>query len=354
MNIIPVILAGGGGTRLWPLSNDDKPKQFHNLTGNGTLLEETIKRLIPLNPDFFVIVTSKKYEKLSRDEITKVGTTGKVLAEPCPRNTAAAVLYAATYLSTIFDDSIMLILPADHYIQRNDEFLRILNIAIKESNTQKLVALGLKPTYPETGYGYIKASGGKDEVLPIDKFVEKPNIKKAKEYIEDGNYFWNSGIFAWSTSLILNYFQDLMPEHYKAFEVLRGLSPEQLESNDGEVWAIKDEVFSSIESISIDYGIMEKADNRVVIPSDFGWTDLGNWKSIDDVLQPDEDLNRAPERDNVIFFSSKKCTVFAENKRIAVIGLENVVIIESGNDILVMDKSKSQDVKSVVEIIKKQ
>ena len=217
-----------------------------------------------------------------------------------------------------------------------------------------MVALGLKPTYPETGYGYIKASVGKDEVLPIDKFVEKPNIKKAKEYIEDGNYFWNSGIFAWSTSLILDYFQDLMPKHYKAFEVLRGLSPEQLESNDGEVWAIKDEVFSSIESISIDYGIMEKADNRVVIPSDFGWTDLGNWKSIDDVLQPDEDLNRAPERDNVIFFSSKKCTVFAENKRIAVIGLENVVIIESGNDILVMDKSKSQDVKSVVEIIKKQ
>ncbi|MDY6967940.1 MAG: mannose-1-phosphate guanylyltransferase [Spirochaetota bacterium] len=353
MNIIPVILAGGGGTRLWPLSNEEKPKQFHNLTGNGTLLEETIKRLIPLNPDFFLVVTSKKNEIQTEHEINKIGITGKILAEPYPRNTAAATLYAAIYLKKKFEDSIMLILPADHYIHRNDEFIKILNIAINEAKNQKLVTLGLKPTYPETGYGYIKAYSGEDEVLYVDKFVEKPNIQKAKEYIENGNYFWNSGIFTWRTSLIIDYFQNLMPEHFKAFEALRRFSPKQLESNDGEVWAVKSEVFSSIKSISIDYGIMEKADNRVVIPSDFGWTDLGNWKSIDDVLLPDKNKNRTLKWENVILSSSKECTVFSENKRVAVIGLENVVIVESGNDILVMDKSKSQDVKEVVDIIKK-
>ncbi len=353
MKIIPVILAGGAGTRLWPLSREEKPKQFHNVSGEGTLLEQTIKRLIPLNPDICLVVTARKYEDASLCELEKIGIRGKILSEPRPRNTAAAILYAATYLSKLYDDSIMIVLPADHYIKRNDLFIEILKKSIDHAETGKLVTIGVKPTYPETGYGYIKAIEGSGDARPIDMFVEKPNIETAKRYLLEGNYFWNSGIFIWKTSVILKNFVRLMPSHHRAFEPLYKLSAAELESNDEPVWGIKESVFSSIESISIDYGVMEKADERVVIPGDFGWGDLGSWASIDDILSPDQNLNRSPEPENALFVGSRNCSVFTEGRRIAVVGVSNLVVVESGNDVLVMDKNSSQRVREVVDLIKK-
>lgn len=353
MKIIPVILAGGAGTRLWPLSREEKPKQFHNVSGEGTLLEQTIKRLIPLNPDICLVVTARKYEEASLCELEKIGISGKILSEPRPRNTAAAILYAATYLSKLYDDSIMIVLPADHYIKRNDLFVEILKKSINHAETDKLVTIGVKPTYPETGYGYIKAIEGSGDAKPIDMFVEKPNIETAKRYLLEGNYFWNSGIFIWKTSVILKNFVRLMPSHHRAFEPLYKLSAAELESNDEPVWGIKESVFSSIESISIDYGVMEKADERVVIPGDFGWGDLGSWASIDDILSPDQNLNRSPEPENALFVGSRNCSVFTEGRRIAVVGVSNLVVVESGNDVLVMDKNSSQRVREVVDLIKK-
>ncbi len=352
MKIIPVILAGGAGTRLWPLSREDKPKQFHNLSGEGTLLEETIKRLIPLNPETYIIVTSGKYEKDSLEELGKCGVKGKVLAEPFPRNTAAAVLYAATYLVNSGEDSIMIMLPADHYIKRKDEFQRIISLAIEEAQQDKLVSIGIKPTYPETGYGYIKAFEGNGEVLQVEMFVEKPNIETARRYIMEGNYFWNSGIFIWKASVIMEAFKKLMFQHYKAFDTLRGMSTKDLEANSPQVMSVKEKAFQNLESTSIDYGIMEKAEDRVVIPGDFGWADLGSWNSIDDILHPDGNMNRTPEHDHVIFLNSRNCSVFPETKRISIIGLSNVVVVESGDDILVMDKNASQEVRKVVEMVK--
>jgi len=352
--IIPVILAGGAGTRLWPLSREDKPKQFHNISGEGTLLEETIKRLLPLKPEKCIIVTSKQYEKASREELDKIGMPGVILAEPYPRNTAAAVMYAVTYLSKINDDVIMIMLPADHFIKNREMFIEVLVNAIEQAKKGMLVSIGIMPTYPETGYGYIKGASGSGIVRDVEKFVEKPDLEKAKKYVEDGSYFWNSGIFIWKLSTIINNFIKLLPGHYHAFDTLKTFNKEQIASNVDNIWEIKKEIFSGLDSISIDYGIMENADDRVVIPGEFGWADLGTWNSIDDILAPDEHMNRTPEARDVIFMNSKNCTAFPESKRITLVGLSNVVVVESGNDILVMEKNSSQEVRKVVEIVRKQ
>ncbi len=352
MKLIPVIMAGGAGTRLWPLSRDDKPKQFHNLSGQGTLLQETIKRMLPLDPEQVIIVTSKKHEHLSREEIRKSGLNGIVLSEPRPRNTAAALYYAALYLEKRFEDSIMISLPADHHILDRDGFTRILRTGIRESEADRLVTIGIKPTYPETGYGYIKAKDGDGPVLPIDTFVEKPDIERARRYFESGKYFWNSGIFVWKTSVILRQYRTLLPALVEAFRPLAALAPEEIASNDGRSWEIKKTIFDTVEAVSIDYGIMERAENRVVIPGDFGWTDLGSWKSIDEILPADASSNRSPEKDRAIFLNSDNCSVFTESKRVSVVGLSNIVVVEAGNEILVINKDSSQDVKKIVELIK--
>lgn len=353
LKIIPVILAGGAGTRLWPLSRDEKPKQFHNLSGEGTLLEETIKRLLPITPEMFLIVTAKKYEGASLNEISKTGVNGKVLLEPRPRNTAAAVIYAATYLSKLYSDSIMIVLPADHYIRKKDEFTSVIRKGIEQAKLNKLATIGIKPTYPETGYGYIKAIENSGDIRVVDMFVEKPNMETAEQYIRAGSYFWNSGMFVWKTSSIIENFIKLMPNHYHAFKPMQEMSAAEIESNDDPVWPVKEKIFNSVESISIDYGIMEQADNRIVLPGNFGWADLGSWNSIDDILPPDENMNRSPEMKKIIFLDSNNCSAFTEGRRIALVGLSNIVVVESGNDILIMDKNSSQKVREVVERVKK-
>lgn len=353
MNVIPVILAGGAGTRLWPLSREEKPKQFHNLSGRGTLLEETIRRMLPLAPERVIIVTSEKYESLSRAEMNKFDMPGIVLSEPRPRNTATALLYAALYLDRLFDDSIMISLPADHHIRDTGEFTRVLREAVARAEEDRLVTIGIKPTYPETGYGYIKAMDGSGMVLPIDTFVEKPDIERARQYFESGKYFWNSGIFAWKTSLILKEYGALMPAHAAAFKPLSEMAPGDIASSEGRPWKIKKQIFDAVETVSIDYGIMERASNRVVIRGDFGWTDLGSWKSIDEILPPDGSGNRTPDKDRVIFLNSRNCSAFTENGRISVVGLSDVVVVEAGNEILVIHKDSSQDVKKIAEMRKR-
>jgi mannose-1-phosphate guanylyltransferase len=347
MKVIPVILAGGAGTRLWPLSRDEKPKQFHNLSGRGTLLEETIKRLMPLEPELIVVVTSLKHGHLTRIEMDKFSMPGTVLSEPMPRNTAAAILYAARYLQKLFTDAIMISLPADHHIKDTAGFARILQAAVTQAQNNKLVTIGILPTYPEIGYGYIKAKSGSGPILEVDAFVEKPDIERARQYVESGKYYWNSGIFAWKTSVIIDQYAIWMPNHSKAFQTLAALSPEEIASNEGAAWEIKKKIFAPLESHSIDYGILEKAGNRVVIPGDFGWTDLGSWKSIDDILVADVNRNRTPELQRAIFLNSDNCSVFTENSRVSVVGLSNIVVVEAGNEILVINKDSSQEVKKL-------
>ncbi len=353
MGIVPVIMAGGAGTRLWPLSREEKPKQFHNLSGRGTLMEETISRLFPMKPDMVVIVTSEKYRDNSQDELRKCGVEGRVLCEPRPRNTAAAILYAAVYIEKLYPDSVMIVLPADHSIQNKDRFIEVINKAISEAGRDMLVTIGINPDYPETGYGYIESEGTTGEVRNVTAFVEKPDSKKAREYLDAGNYYWNSGIFIWKTGKILDSFEKHMPEMRESFKPLEELAPESIIADESATWELKKRIFDNIQSESIDYGILEKADDRVVIPADFGWADLGSWKAIDDILTPDADGNRTPKRDRAIFYNSDNCSTFSEERRISVVGLSNIVVVEAGNEILVIDKDSSQDVRSVVEIIRK-
>lgn len=352
--IIPVILAGGAGTRLWPMSREEKPKQFLNLSGQGTLLEETINRLKSLGPEEIIIVSSVKYKKLSNDEIKKSGLKGIVLAEPEPKNTAAAVLYAASYLKSKYDDPVMIVLPADHYIKNRTEFTSILKKGIELSLSGSLVTIGIKPSYPETGYGYIKTSmENNSSGLFVEEFVEKPDLQKAVEYCKSDQYYWNSGMFLWKVSVIMKNFHQIMPEHYTAFLPLSELSHDEISSDSEEAMSLKKRIFSGIDSISIDYGIMEHAQNRMLIPADFGWADLGSWKAIDDILPPDKRGNRTPEGTDSIFINSDNCSVYSEGARIAVTGLSDVIVVQAGNDILVINKNDSQRVREVVEIIRK-
>ena len=277
---------------------------------------------------------------------------GMVLSEPRPRNTAAAVLYATIYLSKIYDDCVMIILPADHYIRNPVEFAAVLQKAVAEAEKGRLATIGVQPLYPETGYGYIKAAPGEGGVFAVDSFVEKPDLETAKRYLAEGGYYWNSGIYAWTSSVILEKFRKLMPRHYEAFAPLNALGADGIVSSLGEAWTAKERAFDSVESISIDYGIMEKAHERVVVPGNFGWGDLGSWNSIDDILRPDDEGNRSPSTGRAIFVGARDCSIFAETKRVAVVGLSNVVVVQSGDDILVMEKDSSQRVREVVDIVR--
>ena len=344
-------MAGGAGTRLWPLSRDDKPKQFHNFSGSGTLLEETVRRLLPLNPDGCVIVTSYKYADMSAADSAKAGLHATVLTEPQPKNTAAAILYAAAYLNALYDDSVMVVMPADHYIRDDAAFAKTLSLGIREAQNEKLVTIGIRPDYPETGYGYIKASALGD-VLEVERFVEKPDAAAAAEYLADGTYYWNAGIFLWKTSVILDAFQKYLPKMFTLFEEFLSMPADDIRSMSQEITQKKISVFEKTESISIDYGILEKAADRIVIPADFGWADLGSWKSIDGILKPDVLGNKTPQPDKAVFVNARNCSVFSENLRISIVGLENVVAVQSGGDILIIDKDASQDVKLAADIVK--
>lgn len=350
--IVPVIMAGGAGTRLWPMSNEEKPKQYHNMSGNGTLLEETIKRLKPLSPEEVLIVSAKKYEEHSQNEIRKSGLKGSILSEPVPKNTAAAVLYAAMFLKKKYGDPVMIVLPADHFIKNETAFTQVLKDAVELAEKGSLTTIGVKPLYPETGYGYIKSGTLQGKAAVVERFVEKPGLETAKQYVADGTYYWNSGIFAWRTSVIIDRFRELLPEMYAQFLKLESLTHEAILSDSHEVWSLKQKIFSSVQSISIDYGIMEHSENRMVIPADFGWADLGSWKAVDDILQPDAECNRTQSPENAIFVKSGNCTLMSEGMRIAVVGVSNIVVVQSGNDILVIDKDSSQDVRTVVDIVK--
>jgi len=347
-------MAGGSGTRLWPLSREKMPKQLLKIGAEDTLIQETVKRIMPLikRENIFVVTNHALSDAINTQLSAKFGGAWDMhfILEPQARNTAAALGLSALHLNRIDPDGIMVVFSADHAIRKSDEFLRLLHTAADAAAHDHLVTLGIKPDRPETGYGYNKAGAplsGNDRmsVCKVDAFVEKPDIETAKKYLQQGNYFWNSGIFIWKTRTLLQEIERHVPAlHNGLMEIQKSIG------TDRESDVIK-QVFKNLDSISIDYAVMEKTDRAAVIPADIGWSDVGSWTALDDVS--DRDASGNVIAGNVIDIGSHDSIIYAEKRLVATIGLKDVVVVDTPDATLVCTKERAQDVKKVVDELKK-
>ena len=349
MKTFGVIMAGGGGTRFWPLSRKSLPKQFLNLSGKDLMVNETFDRLIRFtNQEDIFVVTNQMHaaltEKLMAGRIDKA----HILAEPAARNTAACIGYAAMEILRKHEDGIMCILASDHYIQDEDAYIKVMEKAIQTvEETDALVTIGIKPEYPATGYGYIKNSGvdGK-EYHKVEEFVEKPDLETAKAYLEEGTYAWNSGMFVWKASTILKYFEKLLPDVYNCLiEIGEAMNTEK----EAEVIG---KVYPTIPKISVDYGIMERADDVLMLEGDFGWNDIGSFETLSVLGKKDEQGNVGIGTNMLI--DTNDCICYSKNRMIATVGVSDLVIVETEDAVLVCPKDRAQDVKYIVEKLTEQ
>lgn len=346
MNTYAVIMAGGGGTRFWPLSRQNMPKQLLNLSGTDAMINETIKRFEDIiSPEDTYIVTNKSQAGIMKDILLKEVPIKNILAEPSARNTAACILYAAMYIYEKCGDGIMCVFPSDHYIVDEKGFQKILLQAINTAETtNSIVTIGIKPTFPSTGYGYIKSCEGKNNVYKIDKFEEKPNLEKAKEYLADGNYYWNSGMFIWKVSVIIEAFKRFLPRIYNSLNKVS----KKFDTDEGD--RLINEIYPKLDSISVDYGIMERTDDALVISGDFGWNDVGSWDALGAIFPSDENGNII--KADYIGIDTNECIVYGDKKLITTVGLRDLVIVDTDDAIMVCNKDKAQDVKQIVDKLK--
>ncbi len=343
LKIYSILLAGGTGTRLWPVSRELYPKQLVNFIGKDSLVQSTVKRLCPvLDKENIRIVCGKEhFHEIARHiRETGVNPEGKVIAEPCGRNTAPAILLGVLNIFKKESDAILCVFPADHVIRDIGDFQNRLKSAIQLAGKEHIVTFGIKPDYPETGYGYIE--GGKEiseQALMIKRFVEKPDIETAESYLKAGNFFWNSGMFVFKASVIIEAFKKFHPEMLRKMQ--------NMVSND----SVTKQLYEQLEDISIDYAIMEKTDKGVILPSYFGWSDIGSWKSLYDFL-PKDGNNNVIDGD-VIAKETKNCFIMGRQRLIAINRLNNMVVVETPDSVFVSDMENSRDVKSIVADLKK-
>lgn len=346
MKITAVIMAGGRGERFWPKSRNSCPKQFLSLTSDGeTMIQKTVKRLGSLvAPEDIFIVTNSAYIGLVNVQLPQIPSEN-ILAEPCARNTAPCIAFAAAVIGRKYNDAIMLVLPSDHLISYEKIYVSTLRKAVAVAEEGKnLVTIGITPTYPETGYGYINFGDEAGSAFAVERFVEKPDLATAKSYIASGDYLWNSGMFVWKVSSILADIREFMPDIYEgAVRIGESFGTDKYEET------LRKE-FSAFRSESIDFGIMEKADNIYTIPGSFGWDDVGSWLAIERINQTD-DLKNYFEGD-VVAVDSKRTTVCGGKRLIAAIGTRDVIIVDTDDVLLVCSKNNTQDVKKAIAELK--
>lgn len=349
MNKFGVIMAGGGGTRFWPLSRKDLPKQFLNLTGTDLMVNETIDRLTSSvkKENIFVVTNAAQADLMYTSTEGRV-QKNHILAEPAARNTAACIGYAAMEIVQKYGDGIMCIFPSDHYIKDQESYEAVIEKAIRiAEETDELITIGIKPTFAATGYGYIKYTRKENsEYFKTEDFVEKPDVRTAKEYLLDGSYLWNSGMFIWKASTILMHFEVLLPDVYACIKEIGDAmnTPRERE--------VINRVYPVIPKISIDYGIMERSKDVLVLEGDFGWNDVGSWDALQSLYEADENGNIIYGEQ--IHIETKNCISYAKSKLIAAIGVEDLIIVEADDAILVCHKDKAQDVKKIVEGLNEQ
>ncbi len=347
-NYYAVIMAGGVGSRFWPISTQQFPKQFHDLLGTGnTLIQQTFNRFKNLIPsENILIATNKKYENLVKEQLPEVSSK-QLLLEPAMRNTAPCILYSALKIYSKNPDGIMVIAPSDHSISDEKEFLKNIqtSFAFCDKN-DALMTLGIKPTSPNTGYGYIQYNHSKGSIKKVINFTEKPNLEKAKQFIEEGNYLWNAGIFVWNVKSIITAFKTHLPIMYALFS-----KGKESYNTSLEVAFIK-ENYAFSENISIDFGILEKASEVHVLPVEFGWNDLGTWGSLYNKLEKDKQQN-ATIGGNVIYREAKNNIVRTQSgKRVVIQGLNDFIVVEKDDVLLICPKSKEQEIKEITKDVR--
>ncbi len=350
-NIYVAIMAGGIGSRFWPLSRVGHPKQFLDILGTGkTLIQQTYDRFARLVPkENIYVVTADEYSRLTKEQLPELPEEN-IIGEPFRKNTAPCIAYISFKLRKINPEGSLIIAPADHLILQEDKFLEVCNDALTFVNqSPSLITIGIKPTYPNTGYGYIQHddAAATPGVHKVKTFTEKPNKELAKTFISSGDFLWNSGIFIWKINNGLDAFQAHMPEMYDLF-----LADEDKLNTSEEKKAIE-EIYPQCSNISIDFGVMEKADNVYVIPSSFGWSDLGTWNSAWENMEKDY-LENAVAGEKVIVFDTTKCVVHVPNEKLVVVqGLEDYIIADTKDVLLICRKDKEQEIKEYVAEVKR-
>lgn len=336
-----VIMAGGIGSRFWPMSTPDMPKQFVDVMGVGrTLIQMTVDRFAPVCPmENFWVVTGRKYVDIVREQLPNI-PEDHILAEPAMRNTAPCIAYACWKISQRHPEANVVVTPSDALVVNTSEFARVISRALEfTASERRIVTVGIKPSRPETGYGYIAAGAtASDEVLKVDSFREKPSLEVAQEYLAAGNYLWNAGIFVWNVDTITS---ELRLHTPALAEIMDKMSASFYTSEEESVVG---ELFPTCEKISIDYAVMEKADCIYTIPADFGWSDLGTWGSLRTLMPQDADGNACVGSD-VRLFDTKGCIVHAPGaRRVVVQGLEDCIVAEHNGCLLVCRLDKEQNI----------
>ncbi|MFQ1840373.1 mannose-1-phosphate guanylyltransferase/mannose-6-phosphate isomerase [Aeromonas veronii] len=351
-HLIPVIMAGGTGSRLWPLSRELYPKQFLQLDGEATMLQTTIRRLRGLCAENPVVICNDEHRFLVAEQLRAINKlANNIILEPAGRNTAPAIALAAlTALQTASEssDPLLLVLAADHVIRDEVAFTAAVQAAILHADAGKLVTFGIVPTSAETGYGYIKrgaATGDTHAAYCVAQFVEKPDQKTAEHYLSSGDYYWNSGMFLFRASRYLTELQQFRPDIYAACVEAVGTVNADL-----DFVRVNKAAFLSCPSDSIDYAVMEKTADAVVVPMDAGWSDVGSWSSLWEIS--DKDINGNVSHGDVLQHNSQNNYVFAESCLVTTVGAQNLVIVQTKDAILVADKHQVQDVKKIVESLK--
>jgi len=351
--IYAVIMAGGSGTRFWPRSTKELPKQFLPLFGEGTMIQNTAKRVESMIPqERIMVVTNDSYVDIVKDQLPSV-PEDNIIGEPVAKNTAPCVAIAAQLLYKKDPDAVMVVLPADHHIEEPEAIKEYLSAAVEKAKMgRSLVTIGIEPDKPETGYGYIQGDTAVEEdiigkeVYPVKAFKEKPNLKTALSFLREGNYYWNSGMFIWSAKTILGEFEKHLPDMYKLVaEANEGLY-------DSDHKESIDNFYHSCESISIDYGIMEHAKQVFVVPGEFGWNDVGSWTAVYDLGKKDDGGN-VVNATIATFSETENSYIYSDSgKMISLVGMENVAVVETDKAILVCKLDKAQNVKEIVEQLK--
>jgi len=351
-NIYSVIMAGGIGSRFWPVSTEEFPKQFHDILGTGeTLIQQTYRRLRNVSEaQHILVVTHKNYIDLVAEQLPELPRKN-IIAEPARRNTAPCITYAAYRIASEDPTALMLVAPSDHLITDEKEFTRIAKLAAEEAaETRKLFTLGIRPHRPDTGYGYIQFVDTEDEpdseVKLVKTFTEKPDLEMAEKFLESGDFLWNSGIFIWSVPTFMTEIHEHQPDLYTTFEA--GAS----KFGSAKEQQYVDNIYPSCENESIDYGLMEKSQHVYVIPSAFGWSDLGTWGSLHEHAGSDKDGNAVLTKRSALY-DTKNCIIKASGDKLVVTeGLDGYIIVDEGDSLLICQRQNEQLIKSFVSDIK--